>query len=317
MLQAEGRSKDAIVGPSARLRGRGCGRCDALGAAYFVMGWAFGDLGKEGSNRVEAFAGRLPAIGQPARQARLLSNLGVACGWEGRWDEALSYYERAREECVKIGSTVDAEVARINIAEILADRGELAEAEALLLNRCPVAGFAYRYFLGACLWVLGRVSLRALRIDEALSPFRRGQGALPACRRGAGNPGRRCPSRGVPGPHGRSRRCARTGGCHAAPGPIVERNRKGRAAAGARARLCAAPAGGPCRRAAGAGGEPRFGQNAARPVRDCLTLLALIRLDRVEGVEPSAEVVTESQSLIANLKVQVIPAVPLVANQPP
>ena len=106
------------------------------------------------------------------RQAGLLSNLGVACGWEGRWDEALSYYERAREESLKIGNTVDAELARINIAEILTDRGELAEADALLLESLPMwRALNYRYFLGACLALLGRVALRAGRLDAALNRF--------------------------------------------------------------------------------------------------------------------------------------------------
>ena len=84
----------------------------------------------------------------------------------------MSYYERAREESLKIGSTVDAEGARINIAEILVDRGELAEAEELLLESLPLwRAMQYRYFLGACLLLLGRVALRAGHLDEALGRF--------------------------------------------------------------------------------------------------------------------------------------------------
>ena len=49
VLQAEGRSNDAI-----RWAERAIGEAEAiddpeaLGAGYFVMGWAYGDLGKEG-----------------------------------------------------------------------------------------------------------------------------------------------------------------------------------------------------------------------------------------------------------------------------
>ena len=42
--------------------------------------------------------------------ARLFStgyqaNLGVICQWEGRWDEALAYYELGRQGSLKLGNT--------------------------------------------------------------------------------------------------------------------------------------------------------------------------------------------------------------------
>jgi tetratricopeptide (TPR) repeat protein len=120
------------------------------------MGWACNELG-EGSasalwqRSLEAYR----RSGNLARQAGLLSNLGVACQWEGRWDDALSYYEQGRAESMKIGDLVDAELARINVAEVLADRGELDEAEKLLLESLPRwRALDYRYFLAACLSVL-------------------------------------------------------------------------------------------------------------------------------------------------------------------
>ena len=58
----------------------------------------------------------------------------------------------------------------MNVAEILADRGELAEAEALLLDTLPVwRSSRYRYLLGGCLWYLGRIALRGRRLDEAVA----------------------------------------------------------------------------------------------------------------------------------------------------
>ena len=75
---------------------------------------------------------------------------------------------------MKIGNSVDAGDRRsMNIAEILTDRGEIAEAEATLQQTMPLwKSSEYRYFLGACLWLLGRVSLRGNRIDEALAALR-------------------------------------------------------------------------------------------------------------------------------------------------
>jgi hypothetical protein len=44
------------------------------------------------------------------------------------------------------------------------------------------------------------------------------------------------------------------------------------------------------------------------------SMLSLIELDRLEGVEPSREMVTESRALLSSLKVRAVPAVPLPAR---
>ena len=171
VLQAQGRTGEAVRWAQRAVEeAEASDDPEALGAAYFVLGWVHSDLGKGG---VEALWRRsLDAyrrLGNREREAGLLSNLGAALQWEGEWDEALSYYERGREAALKIGDLVDAEVARLNVAEILADRGELAEAERILLESLPRwRALEYRYFLGACLSMLGRVALRASRFTEAL-----------------------------------------------------------------------------------------------------------------------------------------------------
>jgi tetratricopeptide (TPR) repeat protein len=172
VLQAAGRTSGAMRAAERAIRdAESTGDAEALGAACFVMGWAYGALGKEGA---EPFLQRaLEAYrrsGNLLRQAALLSNLGVICQWEGRWDEALSYYERARADFEKLGSGIDATLARMNLAEVLSDRGELDEARALLEEALLVwRASGYRYLLGGCLWLLGRVLLRAGRIDDALA----------------------------------------------------------------------------------------------------------------------------------------------------
>ena len=66
-------------------------------------------------------------------------------------------------------------IARLNVAEILTDRGEHTEAESTLQKTLPVwKSSEYRYFQGACHWMLGRVSLRGNRIDEALARLEAG-----------------------------------------------------------------------------------------------------------------------------------------------
>ena len=106
---------------------------------------------KEPRRTSSARSRRIAARATCCGRRRLLSNLGVIYQWEGRWDEALSYYERGRAESVKLGNTFDATIARMNVAEILSDRGELAEAQELLLDTLPVwRASRYRYLAG---WV--------------------------------------------------------------------------------------------------------------------------------------------------------------------
>ena len=54
---------------------------------------------------------------------------------------------------------------------------------------------------------------------------------------------------------------------------------------------------------------------AARERRDLfeatLTMLSLIELDRLEGIEPPLEMVNESRLLLGNMKVRAVPPVPL------
>ena len=172
ILQAAGRTSDAMRAAEIAIRhAEATDNPEALGAACFVMGWAYGALGKAGA---EPFLQRaLEAYrrsGNLLRQAALLSNLGVICQWEGRWDEAIAYYQRAQADFEKLGSSIDATLARMNLAEILSDRGELDEAQSLLQEALLVwRASRYRYLLGGCLWLLGRVSLRAGRIDEAVA----------------------------------------------------------------------------------------------------------------------------------------------------
>jgi tetratricopeptide (TPR) repeat protein len=207
VLRVEGRTDDALRwAKRAVVAAEAADDPDALGEAYHVMGAAFGVLGKEGARQfyhrsLEAYQ----RSGNLARQPGILSNLGAVCQMEGRWDEALSYYERGRDESLKIGSTINAALARINIAEILIDRGELAEAEELLLETLPLwKSSRHRYFLGYCLAFLGRASLRAGRLDEALKRLEEARALFVHVERST-KCLRRCSNRRVPRSHGRSR----------------------------------------------------------------------------------------------------------------
>jgi tetratricopeptide (TPR) repeat protein len=286
---------------------------EALGETNFVLGWAYGELGKEGAvaflqRSLEAFQRQ----GNLVRQAGLLNTLGVVCQWEGRWDEALSYYERARDAAVKIGSSVYAGQARINIAEILSDRGEWKEAEALLLETLPLwKASQYRYYLAGCLWFLGRVSLHIGRVEEALGRLEEAKsiftqvGAeeqVPAieariaeCRLAMGDPDGALKLAGAV-----LERASTSGGVTRVV-PLLERIR-------GHALLLQSDLW-------GARDSLEASLEAARERRnlfeETLTMLSLIELDRLEGIEPPLDMVTESRARLSKLKVRAVPPVPL------
>jgi tetratricopeptide (TPR) repeat protein len=313
----EGRNAEAIEWAE-----RGVAEAEAaddknwLGESYYVMAAAYGQLGKEGAQELmerslEAFR----ACGNLARQAGVVLNLGVICQWEGRWDDALSFLQRGREANLQVGNRVGAALAQINTAEILVDRGEWAEGEALLLDTLPLwKASQYHYFLAACLSVLGRVSLRLGRIDEALSRLQESKRHFVEL--GA--------EEEVPAVDARIAECYieadKPDEALSLLGELLGRSESSKAVVrlmsllqrlqghalmrqgdlwGARDALDASLA-------AAKEGSDRFDA--------LLTMLSLIELDRLEGVEPPIEMQEESRSRLASLKVRAVPPVPKPAQ---
>jgi class 3 adenylate cyclase/tetratricopeptide (TPR) repeat protein len=317
VLGTEGRMNDALEWAERTVaEAEAADDPEALADGYFVMGWAYGELGKDGGvtfmqRSLEAYR----RAGNLARQADVLTTLGVVCQWAGRWDEGLSYYERGREESLKIGDTVGAALAHVNIAEILTDRGEWAEAEALLLGTLPLwKASRYRYYMGLCLWYLGRTTLRLGRADAALAQLEESRSNFVEV--GA--------EEQVPLVD------ARIAECH------VELGNAGAALEMARGMLSrAAESNGVAKVASlleriqahalllkddlwGARDALEAGLAAARDRKDmfevALTTLSLIELDRREGVEPPIDMVEESRSVLASLKVRAVPPIPVPAH---
>jgi class 3 adenylate cyclase/tetratricopeptide (TPR) repeat protein len=325
LLQAEGRTTEALEwADKAKSEAEAAEDPEALADAYFVMGWAYGDRARQGGappaedgavsvmlRSLEAYQG----AGNVVREAEVLGTLGVICQWEGRWDEALAYYERGRSAALKIGSAVNAAVTRVNIAEILVDRGEWAEAEAVLLETLPLwKASQYHYFLGLCMLFLGRVSLRTGRMDEALARLEEAKanylkvGAekeIPAvnariaeCQIAMGKP-----EAALEMASGMLSNVTESNGV-ASVQPLLERV-QGHALLsqgdlwGARDALEASLA-------------------SARQRNDLfeatLTMLSLIELDRLEGIEPPIEMVNETRALLATRKVRAVPQVPVPAQ---
>jgi tetratricopeptide (TPR) repeat protein len=313
VLQAEGRASEALEwAERAAADAEAADDPEAIGDACFVMGWAHGELGKPGAlDLMQRSLQGYERAGNVVRRAGVLMTLGVICQWEGHWDDALTYYERGRDEGQKIGDTITAALAKVNIAEILIDRGEWKEAESLLLETLPVwKASQYRYYLAACLSQLGRAWLRLGRIDDALARFDEAKanfvhvGAeemvppidawIAECRIAQADADTAL--RIVRGMLGR----ASTSNGVARVVPLLERLQAHALMLqgdlwSARDALEASLA-------------------AARERNDLLeatlTSLSLIELDRLEGVEPPLEMVNESRSFFAAFKVRAVPPVP-------
>ena len=315
VLQAQGRTADALKWAEQGAReAEEVGDPEITGDAYMVMGWGCSVLGKEGGEALMLKA--LEAYqrsGNRVRQASILSNLGSACYWDGRWDDAMAYFERGRDELVRVGDLLSAAVASLGIGEVLSDRGELAEAELTFQKTVPVwKASEYHYFLGYCIWMLGRVSLRGNKVDEARSRFAEARTLLTD----------------VGAEHEVLDIDARLAECHLLKGEpgaalaLADEILGKPDSSGAIARLT--PLLNRIRgyamlmRADPWGARDAFETSlaVARERKErfeiALTLNALIELDRLEGVEPPQEVVDESRAAIAKLKIRALPAAPSI-----
>jgi tetratricopeptide (TPR) repeat protein len=206
---------------------------------------------------------------------------------------------------------VTAAIARVNMTEILIDRGQWDDAEAILLDVLPLwKASRYRYYLAACLSLLGRAVLRSGRIDEALKH-------LEESKRHFLDVGA---EQEVPAVEARIVECriyrSETDAAFAMVNGLLGRAGSSSGVAKVvplleRARALALAQRGDVE---GARQALDAGLAAARVRRDVyevtLTLQARIELDRIAGVAPPPDVAAECEALVARLAVQALPAMP-------
>jgi class 3 adenylate cyclase/tetratricopeptide (TPR) repeat protein len=143
---------------------------NALAHAYFLLDTAYVALGKwDQVTHSSAALALYEEIDDLWGQGVVLNNLGTQAYWRGRWDEAISYYERGRAARERIGDAVNASYGTINVAEILADQGRLEEADPLFRQVLRIWKAANdRASVAYAKSHLGRVAYRRDRTDEGL-----------------------------------------------------------------------------------------------------------------------------------------------------
>jgi tetratricopeptide (TPR) repeat protein len=173
-LQQEGRHAQAMRWCHlAMAQADESGDLEAMALACKVLDWGAMDLGtlQEPVNAHRALE-LYQQLGDLPGQASILNMLGAFEFWRGRWNEALTLYERAGETVKRTGNTVMHAYCLNNIGEILAEQGREDEAEVLFREASLVwqsaghrSGFAYIKSN------LARVAAHAGRFDEALALF--------------------------------------------------------------------------------------------------------------------------------------------------
>ena len=173
--QLQGRSADAIRWCSRAIEeAERSGDRDALAHAYYVLDWAYAELGRFDeaihSERALEIYGEL---GDLAGQAAVYNNLGGFAYFQGRWDEALRLYERAREARERVGDPVNAAMATLNVGEILSDQARFDEAERCFHEALRVwRAAAHQEGVAFATGFLGRVASRRGEFEKAMGLFR-------------------------------------------------------------------------------------------------------------------------------------------------
>jgi len=111
-------------------------------------------------------------LGDLWAQAMVLNGLRFLAYFEGRWTEALDFYDRSRVLSATVGDPVMPSLQANNMAEIYCERGNFDEAEGILRDSLRVLRAAgRRVYVAGGLTFLGRVAARGHRFDEALAMF--------------------------------------------------------------------------------------------------------------------------------------------------
>src|SRR5262249_35149978 len=129
--QAQGRRLDAVTWLRRAIdEAERSGEREALAHSYFILDWTLVDLGRsEEAVHPQRALELYDELGKLGPQATIYNNLGTFAFYEGRWNDALDLYDKARQLRLRLADQVDAAIGTHNIAEVLSDQGHLQEAQ--------------------------------------------------------------------------------------------------------------------------------------------------------------------------------------------
>jgi len=134
ILMFEGRALEAIpLALAAADEARRTDELEALARAYMALDGSYRRLGEPEKAVNERMALDIyTTLGQVNARGLVENNLGVQAYADGRWSEALDFYSRAREDCLRSGDRHNAAMVGTNLGELLVSKGDVHEAERVL-----------------------------------------------------------------------------------------------------------------------------------------------------------------------------------------
>ena len=146
------------------------GEQEALASAYRTLDLSNVELGRyEDVTHYPLALAIYEELGDLMESGTINNDLGAFAYYQGRWDDALGFYEKARGLWERAGDLPWAATITANVAEILSDRGQLEEAdqmgrEALRILR----GVGLKSAIAFALNIVGRVACRSGRYEESI-----------------------------------------------------------------------------------------------------------------------------------------------------
>jgi tetratricopeptide (TPR) repeat protein len=130
---AQDRFKDTLrEARRAEAEARECDERAALAAALTAADSAEGALGGNATARMREALAIYQELGDLDAESSVRCNLGVAAYQQGKWTEAVEWFEGYRETATRAGNVVNAAQAGSNLGEMLVRRGQLDEAMPIL-----------------------------------------------------------------------------------------------------------------------------------------------------------------------------------------
>jgi class 3 adenylate cyclase/tetratricopeptide (TPR) repeat protein len=171
----QGRRAEAIRWAQRAIEeAKASGEQEALASAYRTLDLSNVELGRyEDITHYPLALAIYEDLGDLMESGTINNDLGAFAYYQGRWDDALGFYEQARTLWERAGDMAAVAITAANVAEILSDRGQLDEAERMGREALRIwQAVGLRSAVAYGLNIVGRVTSRSGRYAEALELLR-------------------------------------------------------------------------------------------------------------------------------------------------